>query len=131
MRLTTRVLVVDHSATIRSIMKKTLTATRFAFEIGEAADAANALRLVGDDHFDVIFSTRTCRRPAVLSVSPRSNRCSRISPRSVMASAPDESLVAKARALGAAFLQKPFFPADIENALCGYYGLRPLNPRRI
>ncbi len=36
----------------------------------------------------------------------------------------------RARAQGAAFLKKPFFPADIENALCGLYGLRALNPKR-
>lgn len=46
-----------------------------------------------------------------------------------MASAPDENLAAEVRARGAASLKKRFFPADIENALCGFYGLRSLNPR--
>jgi len=27
-------------------------------------------------------------------------------------------------------LKKPFFPADIENILCGCYGLRALDPKR-
>jgi hypothetical protein len=31
---------------------------------------------------------------------------------------------------GAAFLRKPFYPADIEAALCGFYGLRALNSKR-
>ena len=35
-----------------------------------------------------------------------------------------------ARAVGAAFLKEPFFPADIENVLCGSYGLRALSPQR-
>jgi hypothetical protein len=32
-----------------------------------------------------------------------------------------ENLAAEARALGAACVNKPFFPADIENALCGIF----------
>jgi hypothetical protein len=36
----------------------------------------------------------------------------------------------RARSEGAAFLKKPFFPADIEAVLCGFYGLRGLNPKR-
>jgi hypothetical protein len=39
-------------------------------------------------------------------------------------------MVEKARGQGAAFLKKPFFPADLETVLCGFYGLRALNPRR-
>ena len=39
-------------------------------------------------------------------------------------------LADRARALGAAFLKKPFFPADLENVLCGFYALRALNPQR-
>jgi hypothetical protein len=49
----------------------------------------------------------------------------------VMTSSPEESLAADAGALGAAFLRKPFFPPDVENALCGFYGLRAFSPRRI
>jgi hypothetical protein len=49
----------------------------------------------------------------------------------MMSSAQDEALARKAGALGAAFLKKPFFPADIEAVLCGFYGLRAFNPRRV
>jgi hypothetical protein len=38
--------------------------------------------------------------------------------------------MARARTQGAGFLKKPFFPADMEAVLCGYYGLRALNPQR-
>jgi hypothetical protein len=34
------------------------------------------------------------------------------------------------RAQGAAFLKKPFFPADIEAVLTRHYGLTALNPKR-
>ena len=48
----------------------------------------------------------------------------------VMTSADDESLAGRAREYGAAFLKKPFYPADIEAVLCQFYGLRALNPKR-
>jgi DNA-binding NtrC family response regulator len=47
----------------------------------------------------------------------------------MMTSTGNDELAAGARAFGAAFLKKPFFPADIENVLCGFYGLRALNPK--
>jgi hypothetical protein len=48
-----------------------------------------------------------------------------------MTSAPDENLAAEVRALGAAFLQKPFFPADIECAVRILRAAGAHNPRRI
>ena len=43
----------------------------------------------------------------------------------------DEAVAARTRALGAAFLRKPFHLADVENVLCRFYGLRALNPQRM
>jgi CheY-like chemotaxis protein len=48
----------------------------------------------------------------------------------MMTSTRDKALAQKARLEGAAFLKKPFFPADIEAVLCGFYGLRALNPKK-
>ncbi len=48
----------------------------------------------------------------------------------MMTSAATPELADRARSLGAAFLKKPFFPADIETALSGFYGLRALNTQR-
>jgi DNA-binding response OmpR family regulator len=48
----------------------------------------------------------------------------------IMTSVEDESLPGRAREYGAAFLKKPFYPADIDAVLCRFYGLRALNPRR-
>jgi hypothetical protein len=42
----------------------------------------------------------------------------------------DEAVATRARALGVVFLKKPFYLADIEAVMCGYYGLRALNPQR-
>ena len=47
----------------------------------------------------------------------------------LMTSAQDEALAARARAAGAAaFLKKPFYPADIDAVLLAFYGLRPPAP---
>ncbi len=48
----------------------------------------------------------------------------------VMSSAQDASLAERVRAQDAAFLKKPFFPADIEAVLTRHYGLSVLNPKR-
>jgi len=47
----TRVLVVDDSATMRSIVRKALAATRFRFEVSEAAEGLAALKLVREGDF--------------------------------------------------------------------------------
>jgi len=49
----------------------------------------------------------------------------------LMTSVDDPSIELRAGEAGAAFLKKPFHPADIEAALCRFYGLRALNPRRV
>jgi CheY-like chemotaxis protein len=100
-RIPSRVLVVDDSSTMRSIVRKILGATRFPFDISEAAEGAAALK-------------RAKRRMTVV----------------VMSSAPDATLAERVRAQGAAFLKKPFFPADLEAMLTRHYGLTALNPKR-
>jgi CheY-like chemotaxis protein len=129
-RLTTRVLVVDDSATIRSVVRKALMATRFAFEIGEAADGADALWRVRDGDFDVIFMDQDMPNMTGLECLTKIKRVKPDITAVVMTSLQNEALAAKTRAIGAAYLKKPFFPADIETALCGFYGLHALNPRR-
>jgi CheY-like chemotaxis protein len=130
-RLTARVLVVDDSATMRSIVRKALRATRFAFRIGDAANGADALRRVRDGHFDVIFMDQNMPDMTGLECLTKIKQLKPDITAIVMTSLQNEALAAKTRALGAAFLKKPFFPADIETALCGFYGLHALNPRRI
>jgi CheY-like chemotaxis protein len=129
-RLVTRVLVIDDSTTIRSIVRKTLLATRFPFEVGEAIDGADALRRVRANHFDVIFIDQNMPDTSGLECLAKIKETRPDIAPVLMTSMPSEDLAAGARALGAAFLKKPFFPADIENTLCGFYGLRALGPKR-
>ncbi len=48
----------------------------------------------------------------------------------LMTSVADPSLEVRASEAGAAFLKKPFYPADISAVLCRFYGLRALNSKR-
>ncbi len=130
LRAPSRVLVVDDSVTMRSIVRKTLAATRFEFHVTEADEGFAALNLVRDGEFDLVFLDYNLPGFSGLETLSEFKRERRRVSVVMITSAEDAALAARARALGAAFLKKPFFPADIENALCGYYGLRALNPSR-
>jgi CheY-like chemotaxis protein len=129
-RLPSRVLLVDDSPTMRSIVRKILGATRFPFAVSEAHEGAAALNLVRDGQFDIVFLDYNM--PGfdgfeTLSEFKRDNRPLNVV---MMTSTHDDAVAERARKQGAGFLKKPFFPADIEAVLCGFYGLLALNPRR-
>ena len=129
-RLPSRVLVVDNSSTMRSIVRKILGATRFPFEVSEAAEGAAALKLAGENEFDIVFLDYNMPGFNGLETLAEFKRAKRRMTVVVMSSAPDASLVERVRQQGAAFLKKPFFPADIEAVLTRHYGLTALNPKR-
>lgn len=126
-RMPCRALVVDDSSTMRNIVKKILAASRFQLEIAEAGDGAGAVRKVREEGHDMVFLDYNMpgldgfatlaelkrARPNVIVV--------------IMTSTQDEAIAIRAREAGAAaFLKKPFFPADIDAVLYGYYGLTPI-----
>jgi DNA-binding NtrC family response regulator len=129
-RLPSRVLVVDDSSTMRSIVRKILGATRFPFAVSEAAEGAAALKLAGENEFDIVFLDYNMPGFNGLETLAEFKRAKRRMTVVVMSSAPDASLVERVRLQGAAFLKKPFFPADIEAVLTRHYGLTALNPKR-
>ena len=129
-RLASRVLIVDDSSTMRSIVRKILGATRFPFEVSEAGEGAAALKLAAEREFDIVFldyNMPGCNGLETLAEFKRAKRRMTVV---VMSSAPDAMLAERVRAQGAAFLKKPFFPADIEAVLIRHYGLTALNPKR-
>jgi CheY-like chemotaxis protein len=129
-RLRTRVLVVDDSSTMRSIVRKILASTRFPLEVTEIDEGAAALNLARESEFDIVFldyNMPGLNGMETLSEFKREKR--RVSV-VMITSTQDASLAARVHAQGAAFLKKPFFPADIEAVLCSFYGLRALNPQR-
>ncbi|MGD0027100.1 MAG: response regulator, partial [Xanthobacteraceae bacterium] len=129
-RLPSRVLVVDDSATMRSIVRKLLAATRFPFEVSEADDGFAALKLARESEFNLVFLDYNMPSFSGLETLAEFKREKRRVSMVIMTSMPDEALAERVRDQGAAFLKKPFFPADIEAVLCRFYGLRALNPKR-
>lgn len=129
--LQSRVLIVDDSSTMRSIVRKTLAATRFPFDVSEAPEGLAALKRVREEDFQIVFLDYNMPGFNGLETLAEFKREDRGITVILMTSAPHQDLVDKARALGAAFLKKPFFPADIEAVLSSYYGLRAVNPKRV
>jgi CheY-like chemotaxis protein len=129
-RIPSRVLVVDDSSTMRSIVRKILGATRFPFDVSEAAEGAAALKLAGESEFDIVFLDYNMPGFDGLETLAEFKRAKRRMTVVVMSSASDATLAERVRAHGAAFLKKPFFPADLEAVLTRHYGLTALNPKR-
>jgi CheY-like chemotaxis protein len=129
-RVPSRVLVVDDSSTMRSIVRKILGATRFPFEVSEAAEGATALTLAREREFEIVFLDYNMPGLNGLETLAEFKREKRRMTVVVMSSAQDATLAERVRLQGAAFLKKPFFPADIEAVLIRHYGLTALNPKR-
>lgn len=128
-RLPSRVLVVDDSPTMRSIVCKILAATRFPLEVTEAEQGISAIELARHAEFHIVFLDHNMPGFSGLETIAAFRRERRSPTFVLMTSTPDDALEDRARQQGAAFLKKPFFPADIEAVLCSFYGMRALNPR--
>jgi len=122
-RVPTRVLIVDDSSTMRSIVRKVLAATRFTLDIHEAPEGLAALREVRSGRFGLVFLDYQMpgfngfetlweikrEQPNVAVV--------------MMTSTVDNAIADRAHAAGVlAFLKKPFYVTDIEAVLERYYG---------
>jgi CheY-like chemotaxis protein len=129
-RLPSHVLIVDDSATMRSIVRKTLASTRFPLEVSEADEGFTAIKLVREAEFHIVFLDYNMPDFSGLETLAEFKREQRRVNVVMMTSTPSAELADRARSLGAAFLKKPFFPADIEAVLSSFYGLRALNPKR-
>ncbi len=121
----TRVLIVDDSGTMRSIVRKILSGSRFALDMHEAAEGFAALEQLRGGKFGMVFLDYNM--PGLNGIETLSE-IKRESPGVavvMMTSTVDNAIADRARAAGAlAFLKKPFYPADIDNVLERYYGLR-------
>jgi CheY-like chemotaxis protein len=123
-KVPTRVLIVDDSSTMRSIVRKVLSATRFALDIHEAPEGLAALKEVRSGRFGLVFLDYQMpgfngfetlweirREQPTVSVV-------------MMTSTVDNASADRAHAAGVlAFLKKPFYVSDIEAVLERYYGL--------
>ena len=126
LKVPSRVLVVDHSSTVRSIVRKILAGCRFPLDISEAADGIDALKRIGAGNFDLVFLDYDM--PGLDGIEMLA-QFQRQHPRMevvMMTSAAGAGLAARARVAGAAgVLKKPFYPSDIDAILYAIHGLRP------
>jgi len=123
-KIPTRVLIVDDSGTIRSIVRKILSASHFAMVCQEAEEGTDALNQLRNGNFGMVFLDYNM--PGLNGVETLSE-IKRETPNVgvvMMTSQVDAAIADRARAAGAlAFLKKPFYPADIDAVLARYYGL--------
>lgn len=125
----TRVLVVDDSNTMRSIVRKILAASRFALDVHEASEGMAAVNMLRGGNFGMVFLDYNMPGQngfETLSQIKRENPDVAVV---MMTSTLDNALAERAHAAGAlAFLKKPFYPADIDAVLERYFGLNVARP---
>ena len=125
LRLPNRVLVVDDSLTMRSIVRKILVASRFRLELAEAQEGVDALKQIATGKFDLVFLDY--HMPGLNGVEALT-AIKRQQPNLhvvMMTSTKDDAIAEQARRAGAAaFLKKPFYPADIDMILHRIFGLQ-------
>jgi CheY-like chemotaxis protein len=123
-KIPTRVLIVDDSSTMRSIVRKTMSASRFALDVQEASEGLAALSQLRTGNFGLVFLDYNM--PGFNGFETLSEIKREVPNVAVvmMTSTVDNTIASRAHAAGAlAFLKKPFFPADIDAVLERYFGL--------
>jgi CheY-like chemotaxis protein len=124
MRLPTRVMVVDDSATTRAVVRKILGVSRFTLTIAEATDGSAALEQIKTGSIDVVLLD--CNMPGQDGVETLT-QIKREHPQIavvMMTSRLDQGLIERASKAGAeSFLKKPFFPKDIDQMLARHHEL--------
>jgi DNA-binding NtrC family response regulator len=125
LRLPKRVLIVDDSRTMRSIVRKILSASRFALEVAEAEEGIGALQKVADGYDLVLLDYNMPGFNGIETLS----EMKRVAPRTevvMMTSTEDDAIAGRAQASGAlAFLKKPFYPGDIDVVIERMCAARP------
>jgi CheY-like chemotaxis protein len=121
MRTPKRILIVDDSSTMRSIVRKILSGSRYALEVSEADEGIAALKNI-DRGVDLVLLDYNM--PGFNGIETLAE-IKRVAPQVnvvIMTSTESIRLAAQAHASGAAgFLQKPFYPTDIDEILDRIY----------
>jgi CheY-like chemotaxis protein len=122
LRLPKRVLVVDDSSTMRSIVRKILSGSRFQLDVSEAGAGQDALTKVADGCDLMLLD---CNMPGIdgFDTLTQIRQLAPQMPVVMMTATEDDALASRARASGAtAFIKKPFYPADIDAVIIRIYG---------
>ncbi|MGE0062908.1 MAG: response regulator [Xanthobacteraceae bacterium] len=117
-----RVLIVDDSGTMRSIVKKVLSASRYTFDIGEATNGHEAITELKNGAFDVVILDYHMPGLNGLDILRAIVKMEMRIGVVMMTTTVDDSVAKAAIAEGATgFLKKPFYPADIDQVLDRYF----------
>jgi DNA-binding NtrC family response regulator len=124
----TKVLIVDDSSSVRTIIQKILRGSVFNCEIAETGDGEAALTLARGTRFDVVFLD--CNMPGMSGIATM-KRLALIQPalKIVMISS-ERNATSESEALdggACAFLHKPFNSQDVDHLLHSAFGLRSPN----
>jgi CheY-like chemotaxis protein len=123
-RLPQRVLIVDDSSTVRSVVRKVLLASRCKLTAEEAADGSAAIELAKKQRFDIVFLD--CQMPGLDGFATLGQlKIAHPDMKVVMITGTrDHRIEDRARTEGARdFLFKPFFAKDIDAVLNRLFGL--------
>lgn len=120
----TRVLIVDDSGTMRSIVRKILSGSRFKLDMHEASEGFTALEQLRGGNFGLVFLDYNMPGLNGFETLSEIKRESPDVAVVIMTSTLDNAIADRAHASGAfGFLKKPFYPADIDSVLERFYGL--------
>jgi len=122
-KMPTRVLIVDDSSTMRSIVRKILSASRFPLDVHEADEGIAALERLRRENFGIVFLDHYMPGlDGLMTLSEIKREAPEVAV-VMMTTVADEPVVEQAMTAGAlGFLRKPFYPADIDRVLDRYYG---------
>lgn len=124
-KLPTKVLIASDSGATRGIVRKILSASRYAFDVHEAPESYEALKQLRAGEFNMLFLDRAM--PGLNGVDPLSQIRREIPSVAVivMASALDNAGSGRPKLAGTlGLLKKPFYPTDVDTVLKRYYGLQ-------
>jgi CheY-like chemotaxis protein len=117
-----RVLIVDDSGTMRSIVRKVLAASRYTFDVGEASNGHEAITELKNGAFDVVILDYNMPGLNGLDILRAIRKLEMRLGVVMMTTTVDDTIARAAIAEGAAgFLKKPFYPADIDQLLDRYF----------
>ena len=124
-KIPNRVLVVDDSSTMRGIVRKILTASRFSLDVHEASAGETAIEHLQSGEFGMVFLDYNMPGLDGFETLARIRRDFPALPVVMITSTLENAVADRAHSAGAtAFLKKPFYPADIDAVLARHYGLQ-------
>ena len=120
-----RVLVVDDSKLARMSIARLLGALRPEWTRVEAANAAEALERQRQEHIDLALVDYNMPGPDGLSVAADLHACNPVMPMAIVSANNQDEIVARAHALGAAFLPKPLTQQALAEFLASVESRQP------